>query len=62
MISFDKAFVVVLQTICVGGLCVIIVASNADELNKSDNMVSAVLGSVAVTLISSVASLHLADQ
>lgn len=62
MISFEKGFLVLVQTICVGGLCVGIVASNAEQLNKYDNMIPAVLGVLAVTALSGIASLGLAEQ
>ncbi|AEC53169.1 hypothetical protein SCRM01_223 [Synechococcus phage S-CRM01] len=62
MVSFENAFIALVQTICVGGLWVGLVVSNADELNKGKNMIPAVLAAVTCTAISGVASLGLAYQ
>jgi hypothetical protein len=62
MIPVDKAFLAVVQTICVGGLCVGWIASNADELYKNESMAVAVLGGLVITVASGTASVGLAYE
>ena len=60
MIPVDKAFLAVVQTICVGGLCAGWITSNADELYKNESMSVAVLGGLVITVASGAASIGLA--
>ena len=62
MISSEKTFWVLLQTICVGGLCVGVVVSNAEELNRSNAMAVVVPAAAAVTLASGIISMYLAEK
>lgn len=63
MISIDKAFLSLVQTLCVGGLCIGLVVSNSDKLNKADgDMPMAIIGSVLVTMASAATSLGLAYE
>lgn len=62
MIPVDKAFLAVVQTICVGGLCAGWIASNGEELNQSKSMAPAVLAGLVITVASGAASVGLAYE
>lgn len=62
MISSEKTFWALLQTLCVGGLCIGVVVSNAEELNRSKAMGVVVAAAAVVTLASGVISMYLAEK
>lgn len=62
MIKFEKAMIAAIQTICVGGLCVAVIATNADKIDKDFGMIPAALVGITITSFSGITSLMLAEE